>query len=32
MRIKVSSIKRKEGLKQALKKGESMDSVHNALI
>lgn len=32
MRIKVTSIKRKEGLKQALKKGESMDSVHNALI
>lgn len=32
MRIKVSSIKRKEGLKQALKKGESMDSVHNVLI
>ena len=32
MRIKVSSIKRKEGLKQALKKGESMDSVHNALV
>lgn len=32
MRIKVSSIKRKEGLKQALKKGESMDSVHNSLM
>lgn len=32
MRIKVSSIKRKEGLKQALKKGESMGSVHNALV
>lgn len=32
MRIKVSSIKRKEGLKQALKKGESMDSVNNALV
>lgn len=32
MRIKVTSIKRKEGLKQALKKGESMDSVRNALI
>lgn len=32
MRIKVTSIKRKEGLKQALKKGESMDSVHNTLV
>ena len=32
MRIKVSTINRNEVLKQALKKGESMDSVHNALV